>query len=211
VPAINSLFKLLGFVALAGLTYQLFYEVDQSPPPPVSSYVAEAPLAPATPPSPAPATTFQAAPQSPTLPEPAPPSLSEIEQAAPPSAAVNSACRTKYYCNQMKTCAEAKYHLDQCGLSRLDADSDGIPCETVCGKTTGTMTARLRSQPYSPDAPTTAFGFVGAASGTPELTCAGKRTCKQMDSCEEATFYLTKCGVRSLDGNWDGVACNGLC
>ena len=33
------------------------------------------------------------------------------------------------------------------------------------------------------------------------MTCSGKRTCKQMSSCEEAKFYLTQCGVGSLDGN----------
>lgn len=43
------------------------------------------------------------------------------------------------------------------------------------------------------------------------FTCGAKRTCKQMTSCEEATSYLTTCGARSLDGNGDGIACNGLC
>ncbi len=48
-----------------------------------------------------------------------------------------------------------------------------------------------------------------AASGG--FTCAGKRRCGEMTSCEEAKFYLTQCGVRSLDGDKDGVPCETLC
>ncbi|KAA6209004.1 excalibur calcium-binding domain-containing protein [Avibacterium paragallinarum] len=36
----------------------------------------------------------------------------------------------KRYCKEMRNCEEAKYHLKQCGLSRLD--KDGIPCESIC-------------------------------------------------------------------------------
>ena len=43
------------------------------------------------------------------------------------------------------------------------------------------------------------------------FTCAGKRYCREMASCEEAKFYLTSCGVGSLDGNKDGVPCENLC
>ena len=38
------------------------------------------------------------------------------------------------YCKNMRSCAEAKYYLNQCGLDRLDRDNDGIPCENVCRK-----------------------------------------------------------------------------
>jgi endonuclease YncB( thermonuclease family) len=41
--------------------------------------------------------------------------------------------------------------------------------------------------------------------------CGQKRYCKEMGSCEEAKFYLSKCGLTSLDGNNDGVPCNSLC
>ena len=40
--------------------------------------------------------------------------------------------RRKKYCKEMKSCAEAKFYLTQCGLTRLDRDKDGIPCETIC-------------------------------------------------------------------------------
>jgi hypothetical protein len=43
------------------------------------------------------------------------------------------------------------------------------------------------------------------------FTCAGKRYCREMTSCEEAKFYLNNCGVSSLDGNHDGVPCEKLC
>lgn len=41
-------------------------------------------------------------------------------------------CGTKTKCGEMSTCAEAKYFLTTCGVSRLDADSDGTPCESIC-------------------------------------------------------------------------------
>ncbi len=43
------------------------------------------------------------------------------------------------------------------------------------------------------------------------FTCAGKRYCGQMRSCAEAYFYLTRCGVKSLDGDGNGVPCESLC
>lgn len=46
---------------------------------------------------------------------------------------VNSSCGSKRYCKEMTSCEEAKFYLNQCGLSRLDGDGDGIPCEKICG------------------------------------------------------------------------------
>lgn len=43
------------------------------------------------------------------------------------------------------------------------------------------------------------------------LTCGSKRRCGEMASCEEARYFLTVCGVRSLDGDGDGMPCNRLC
>ncbi len=43
------------------------------------------------------------------------------------------------------------------------------------------------------------------------FTCSGKKVCREMTSCEEAKFYLTQCGVSSLDGNRDGTPCEKLC
>jgi len=44
-----------------------------------------------------------------------------------------SSCGSKRYCKEMASCDEAKFYLSQCGLSHLDKDSDGIPCEKLCG------------------------------------------------------------------------------
>jgi hypothetical protein len=53
---------------------------------------------------------------------------------APPPAASAPAfrCGGKTYCREMASCAEARFHLDRCGLGRLDGDGDGIPCEMLC-------------------------------------------------------------------------------
>ena len=42
-------------------------------------------------------------------------------------------CGSKYLCKEMDSCKEAQHYLNECGLSRLDADNDGIPCESLCG------------------------------------------------------------------------------
>jgi deoxyribonuclease I len=53
---------------------------------------------------------------------------------------------------------------------------------------------------------------IATAPAHPEgWTCGAKTTCGQMESCEEAMFYLTQCGVTRLDGDGDGVPCNRLC
>jgi endonuclease YncB( thermonuclease family) len=41
-------------------------------------------------------------------------------------------CGEKRTCGEMSSCAEAKFYLQQCGLTRLDRDKDGVPCETLC-------------------------------------------------------------------------------
>lgn len=41
--------------------------------------------------------------------------------------------------------------------------------------------------------------------------CGAKRYCKQMASCQEARFFLERCGIRSLDGDGDGMPCEALC
>ena len=46
----------------------------------------------------------------------------------------HESCGSKRYCREMVSCDEAKFHLKECDLSRLDGDSDGVPCETLCGQ-----------------------------------------------------------------------------
>ena len=52
-----------------------------------------------------------------------------------PAASVTTAapaCGAKRYCREMSSCAEARFHLEQCGLTRLDRDGDGVACEDLC-------------------------------------------------------------------------------
>ena len=44
----------------------------------------------------------------------------------------NFTCAGKTTCGQMVSCAEAQFYLNSCGVSRLDGDKDGVPCETLC-------------------------------------------------------------------------------
>lgn len=39
----------------------------------------------------------------------------------------------KRVCGDMTDCADAVFHLEQCGMTRLDRDHDGTPCEKICG------------------------------------------------------------------------------
>ena len=43
------------------------------------------------------------------------------------------------------------------------------------------------------------------------FSCGAKRTCREMASCAEARFHLETCGVRTLDGDRDGLPCEQLC
>lgn len=41
--------------------------------------------------------------------------------------------------------------------------------------------------------------------------CGSKTRCSQMQSCDEARFYLQQCSVKRLDANGDGEPCESLC
>lgn len=57
-----------------------------------------------------------------------------------------------------------------------------------------------------------AIAFLGIATTgyAKEYECS-KRTCKQMDSCEEARYHLKYCGMDQLDRDGDGVPCESIC
>ena len=40
------------------------------------------------------------------------------------------ACEGKQFCNEMNSCAEAKYYLNNCPNTEMDGDHDGVPCES---------------------------------------------------------------------------------
>ena len=48
-------------------------------------------------------------------------------------------------------------------------------------------------------------------SAAPSASCGNKKHCSEMTSCDEAKYYLTQCGVKSLDGDGDGTPCKNLC
>ena len=50
-----------------------------------------------------------------------------------------------------------------------------------------------------------------SGNGQSAFTCGSKGTCGQMESCEEARYYLTNCGLSRLDGDGDGTPCESLC
>lgn len=35
-------------------------------------------------------------------------------------------------CGDMRSCAEAEFALNECGMTKLDRDHDGVPCESIC-------------------------------------------------------------------------------
>lgn len=135
----------------------------------------------------------------------------------------------KKYCREMSSCAEARYQFETCGYHNLDGDNDGVPCENVCGQSPVEErgdSARPPALPFvapldkaTPNTGSAAseHGLITAPTPAPEATseaawvCGSKRRCTEMQSCEEARFYLTKCGVRSLDRDRDGVPCESLC
>jgi endonuclease YncB( thermonuclease family) len=43
-----------------------------------------------------------------------------------------AACGAKRTCGEMTSCAEARFYLEQCGVTRLDRDGDGVACEDLC-------------------------------------------------------------------------------
>lgn len=47
--------------------------------------------------------------------------------------AIKGNCGSKKYCKDMTSCDEAKQYLS-CGISSLDKDGDGVPCESLCKK-----------------------------------------------------------------------------
>ena len=66
-----------------------------------------------------------------------PPGPPKSYVASPNESAANNgpagSCDVKWKCAQLSSCAEAVYQLRTCGLTRLDGDGDGVPCEKICG------------------------------------------------------------------------------
>jgi len=55
-----------------------------------------------------------------------------VRSVAPTQPLSGEGCLGKRYCKQMTSCKEAKFYLRQCGVTSLDGDGDGVPCEKLC-------------------------------------------------------------------------------
>ncbi|MDP1997430.1 MAG: thermonuclease family protein [Gallionella sp.] len=64
----------------------------------------------------------------------------------------------------------------------------------------------LATQPHASVSPVSA----PVAATTLDPSCSKKR-CSEMTSCEEARHHFAKCGVKTMDGDGDGVPCEKLC
>jgi len=59
--------------------------------------------------------------------------LAAVEVRSPSASNEQFSCSGKRFCRQMRSCAEAHFYLRQCGVSSLDGNGDGEPCEMLCG------------------------------------------------------------------------------
>lgn len=60
------------------------------------------------------------------------PSRARPTPAAGEGARADFRCGTRTRCREMTSCAEARFHLESCGLTGIDGDGDGVPCESLC-------------------------------------------------------------------------------
>ncbi len=116
-------------------------------------------------------------------------------------------CSGRTPCKEVKNCKQALFELVVCGYQKSDADHDGVPCESVCGRTLTpvlkAMKKKLRNQKVGVQ------GLIGVSDQV--FKCGIKKYCREMLSCKEAIFHMKKCGLKHLDGNNDGKPCNHLC
>ncbi len=54
-----------------------------------------------------------------------------------PEVALPSRCDERRTCREMQSCREAMFFMTECGLSHLDGDRDGVPCERLCSRLSG--------------------------------------------------------------------------
>lgn len=71
----------------------------------------------------------------------------------------------------------------------------------------GISKIRISSPPKSPQIETPQIENYQSQ----QYHCAGKVYCSEMDSCEEARYYLHNCPGVKIDGDGDGMPCEGQC
>lgn len=62
-------------------------------------------------------------------------------------------------------------------------------------------------QAIESDRPSSAIALPSAFGISRSHSCDGRTYCSQMNSCEEATFFLKHCPDVKMDGDNDGVPC----
>lgn len=118
-----------------------------------------------------------------------------------PAQQTGFSCSPRKNCSQMSSCAEARFYLTQCQRGDLDSDSDGTPCEAICGA------ASIQQPAQQP----TARVQQPAAPQEPSFSCSPRKNCGDMSSCAEARYHLRQCGRGGLDRDKDGVPCESIC
>ena len=105
--------------------------------------------------------------------------------------------------------------LAACGTI-VDEVSDDIAQEVSeeVAKQVGTavvdgVATALAEQRVAPAAESSVTVIATSAAST-TFNCE-RKTCGQMDSCEEAVYHLYVCGDTARDGNNDGIPCESLC
>jgi hypothetical protein len=46
-------------------------------------------------------------------------------------------------------------------------------------------------------------------AGAPSFSCDGRKYCSEMTSCDEASYFLANCPGAKMDGDGDGIPCEG--
>ena len=120
----------------------------------------------------------------------------------------------EYLTDDTLIATEARARQSRAGLWSMSDAQTVAPWEwrqgvrVGSGRTEPEPSAPVRSLFASGDSASTAERDAEWGSG---FSCAGKRYCRQMNSCAEANFYLRQCGVDTLDGDGDGRPCEVLC
>ncbi len=112
----------------------------------------------------------------------------------------------QYLTDETLVAVEARARASRVGLWSMSDQQTVAPWEWrqgVRGESGEQPTAVRPQGLFSP--------ALGSPAAVGQLSCSGKRFCRQMGSCAEAHFYLERCGVSSLDGNGDGEPCEQLC
>lgn len=76
----------------------------------------------------------------------------------------------------------------------------------------GNQKYRIHRQEQLTDVSETTTNYVASSetdvsTSTNQFKCDGRTHCSQMNSCEEATFFINNCPDTKMDGNNDGIPC----